>query len=542
MTQAQVKPDPWAEAELIKLGWTESELRELRDLKQRAALLPATAPRALLSIRLSILTEETTSPVRQELDLYRMAVERSSKPVGVARDLGVSATKVPPWKRKDLGEWINNRSPEFDEILFWKLDRFVRRISDLHLMISWCKEFEKTLAAKHDPIDLSTEFGQFMVTIIAGMARIEAANTGVRVESLWKFARTATRWVIGKPIYGYTTVKGEDGGRELVIDPEKARVLRWIFRAMTRKNNPPSLYRIGKILTRAGILPPKKGEWHSANLKAILINPALMGYRVHRPKGLKQGQPSLIAYDTDGEPIKLAEGIFTKEEFQLIQKTLEQRAIKGRKAQSRRTPFLGIIVCGTCGRNYYDTEKTWARVSGEVMRESRLRCASFANGGVCGAPVIPDPKKLYATLRKTVLEELGDFEVVYRTYARGSENLARKVELEASIQHYMRELEPGGQFKVGGFIEKQAMDTLNALGNELSKIDPETTEDRWTYESKGVTYRRHWETEGEDQMEEDLRRTGITFVIHQDHADLNIPEDVKERLVVRDDFFKKQKV
>jgi hypothetical protein len=106
----------------------------------------------------------------------------------------------------------------------------------------------------------------------------------------------------------------------------------------------------------------------------------------------------------------------------------------------------------------------------------------------------------------------------------------------------MRELEPGGQFKVGGFIEKQAMDTLNALGNELSKIDPETTEDRWTYESKGVTYRRHWETEGEDQMEEDLRRAGITFVIHQDHADLNIPEDVKERLVVRDDFFKKQKV
>lgn len=539
MTRAQVKPDPWAEAELIKLGWTESELRELRDLKARADALPPTATRALLSIRLSILTEETTSPVRQELDLYRMAVERNSRPVGVARDLGVSATKVPPWKRKDLGDWINNRSPEFDEILFWKLDRFVRRISDLHLMISWCKEFEKTLAAKHDPIDLSTEFGQFMVTIIAGMARIEAANTGVRVESLWKFARTAQRWVIGKPVYGYMSVKDEDGGRKLVIDPEKERVLTWVFMMLKRGS---SLYRICKMLTRAGILPPRKGEWQSNNLKAILINPALMGYRVYRPKGHKQGQPSAIAYDTDGEPIKVSDGIFTPEEFQTIQKALEQRNVKGRKAQSRRTPFLGIIKCGTCGRNYYDTEKSWVRASGEVMREARLRCASFANGGVCGAPVIPDPKKLYATLRRTVLEELGDFEVVYRTYARGSENLARKVELEASIQHYMSELEPGGQFKVGGFIEKQAMETLNALGNELSKIDPETTEDRWTYESKGVTYRRHWEVEGEDQMEEDLRRTGITFVIHQDHADLNIPEDVKERLVVRDDFFKKQKI
>lgn len=33
--------------------------------------------------------------------------------------------KVPPWKRKELGDWLNNRAPEFDEILFWKLDRFV---------------------------------------------------------------------------------------------------------------------------------------------------------------------------------------------------------------------------------------------------------------------------------------------------------------------------------------------------------------------------------------------------------------------------------
>ncbi|QNE79065.1 hypothetical protein F0344_04440 [Streptomyces finlayi] len=188
------------------------------------SLLPATAPRSLLSIRLSILSEETTSPVRQELDLVRMAVERGCRVIGIARDLGVSATKVPPWKRPQLGDWISNRAPEFDEILFWKLDRFVRRISDLHLMIEWCKEFQKTLAATNDPIDLSTEFGQFMVTIIAGMARIEAANTGVRVESLWKFSRTVEkRWIIGKPVYGYRTKDEGDGTKSLVINPEKAR-------------------------------------------------------------------------------------------------------------------------------------------------------------------------------------------------------------------------------------------------------------------------------------------------------------------------------
>ncbi len=105
----------------------------------------------------------------------------------------MSANKVPPWKRPELGEWINNRAPEFDQILFWKLDRFVRRISDLHLMIEWCKEYGKVLAADKDPIDLDSAYGEMMVTMIAGMARIEAANTGVRLESLWKYARTTER-------------------------------------------------------------------------------------------------------------------------------------------------------------------------------------------------------------------------------------------------------------------------------------------------------------------------------------------------------------
>ncbi|MDF6017970.1 recombinase family protein [Streptomyces sp. JH34] len=228
------------------------------------AQLPTTSPRALLSIRLSILTEETTSPLRQELDLVRMAVERGSRVVGIARDLGVSATKVPPWKRPQLGEWISNRAPEFDEILFWKLDRFVRRISDLHLMIEWCKEHQKTLTAKHDPIDLYTEFGQFMGTIIAGVARIEAANTGVRVESLWKFSRTVEkRWIIGKPVYGYRTEAQRDGTKSLAIDPEKARALRWIHSMIARG---ASLYRACRMLTRAGILPPNKGQWSSGNL------------------------------------------------------------------------------------------------------------------------------------------------------------------------------------------------------------------------------------------------------------------------------------
>ena len=70
-------------------------MAEIEELKRINAGLPENAPKALLSVRLSILTDDTTSPIRQELDLWRQANHDKVHVVGVARNLNVSATKVP---------------------------------------------------------------------------------------------------------------------------------------------------------------------------------------------------------------------------------------------------------------------------------------------------------------------------------------------------------------------------------------------------------------------------------------------------------------
>ena len=99
--------------------------------------------------------------------------------VGVASDLHVSATKVPPWRRKELGGRLNNRAPEFDVLLLWKPHRFVRRLSDLSTVIDWRLKYGKKLVSKNDSIDLTTTAGKSMVTIIGGIAEIEAGEGGV---------------------------------------------------------------------------------------------------------------------------------------------------------------------------------------------------------------------------------------------------------------------------------------------------------------------------------------------------------------------------
>lgn len=521
---------------MLDVEWSPAELRELEDLRQRESLLPADAPRALLSIRLSVLTDETTSPVRQELDLRRFALLRGCRVAGVARDLNVSATKVPPWKRPELGDWINNRAPEFDQILFWKLDRFVRRISDLHLMIEWCKEYGKILAADKDPIDLDSAYGEMMVTMIAGMARIEAANTGVRLESLWKYARTTDRWVIGKPIYGYVSEETPDG-RKLVIHPFRYRVLHWIYDMLVKRER--SMYKITQIVNRAGIPSPGGGKWYAKNLTSILTNPALKGLRVIRPPKAKSKEISRIVYDAEGKPIKVADPLFTDEEFDSLQNALKQNAKHGRKGSKGKqlSRFLGVCLCGNCKANMYKHISKKELKSG-TRYYPKLRCSTYTTEP-CGAPVF-DPDEIYGALADTALDQLGDYEVIHREYARGAENLARVNELQASIKHYMDGLAPGGSFSVGGFIQKQAEEALQKFGAELASIDPESTQDRWLYKSMGVTYRQHWAELGIDQMEKDLLRGGITFLVHPDRCELLIPDDVKQRLVVKDDYFKKK--
>jgi hypothetical protein len=524
----------------IGVTWSAAELAELEELKRINESLPEEAPKALLSVRLSILTDDTTSPIRQELDLWRQANTDRARVVGVARDLNVSATKVPPWKRKDLGDWLNNRAPEFDVLYFWKLDRFVRRILDLQVIIEWCVRLEKNLKSLNDPIDLSSQIGKIMVSLIAGMAEIEAANTGVRVSSLWQYAKTQETWLVGAPVYGYKTERRPDNKNTLVHHPERYRVLRYVIDALHR-TKPPSVYRLCIVLNRAGVPGPSGGLWHGTSLRVILRNPAITGVRTEMKKDPSKNVRSQIVWGTNGKPLQVGPPIATQEEFDHVQKVLD--ALAARRVNSRpwtkgSTQFLGVIVCHTCKGNY--TKRT-NRTKGKTY--FYLRCRTCASAG-------ENPEEIYGSLIETVLEELGDHPVEYREYARGEETRKKLREVEAGIAHYMRELAPGGKFAVGGFVQETAEKTLNGLMAEMAAIDPESTKDRWILTHGGKTYRQQWETGGMEEMTKDLVRAGIKFSIRRETVtlpdgeereetigELLIPDDVKERLAIREDQF-----
>ncbi|MEU6492224.1 recombinase family protein [Streptomyces sp. NPDC046984] len=516
----------------VEAEWTDADLALLEKLRQAEAVLPEDAPRALLSIRLSVLTDETTSPVRQELDLRILARERGCRVVGVASDLNVSATKVPPWRRKQLGDWLNNRSPEFDELLFWKLDRFVRRLSDLSTMIEWSLKRGKNLVSKNDSLDLTTTAGKIMVTIIGGIAEIEAANTSTRVTSLWDYAKTQKEWIIGKPAYGYVTAEDDSGKPVLAIDPDARMALHWARRMALRGRSAQFMVR---CLKRSGLM--SRGLTVTT-LHRRLRNPALLGYRVEEEKQGGQRRSKAIL-GKDGRPIKVAPQIFTEEEFETLGTALDKRK---KKQPPRRvggaTQFLGILLCAEC-----KTNMTVKITNNEFGTYHYLRCRNCKSGGL-GAP---NPQQVYERVVEDVLKVLGDFPVQVRQYAEGAEVRREIKRLQESISLYMKELEPGGRYTKTRFTKEQAEATLDKLIGELEAIDPETAKDRWVNVHGGKTFREHWQEDGIDAMAADLYRVGIRCEVTRTkvararapkvHLRLLIPKDVRQRLVIREDDF-----
>ncbi|WUH93521.1 recombinase family protein [Streptomyces sp. NBC_00433] len=520
----------------VETEWSGADLALLEELKRAETRLPDDAPRALLSIRLSVLTEDTTSPVRQELDLRVKAREMGCRVVGVASDLNVSATKVPPWKRKQLGDWLNNRVPEFDVLLFWKLDRFVRRLSDLSTMIDWCLKYGKNLVSKNDSIDLTTTAGKIMVTIIGGIAEIEATNTSTRVASLWDYTKTQSEWLVGKPSYGYMTTDDDNGKVKLVIDPDAYRVLHWCRRASMRG---VSVTRMVKVLTRAGIPTRGNGTLTTSTMLRRLRNPALLGYRVEEDKNGGGARRSRLVLGTDGKPIRVADAIFTQEEFDDLQAALDRRGKNQPTRQpSGATKFLGVLLCADCGTNL-----TVQITTNSFGKYKYLRCRACPSGGM-GAP---NPDEVYGQLVQDVLSVLGDDPVQTRAYAQGAEARREVKRLEEAVSYYMKELEPGGRYAKTRFTREQAQATLDKLIGELETIDSDTTQDRWITVHNGRTFRQRWEEGGMEAMAADLLRVGIRCRVTRTkvkgvraphvHMKLMIPKDVRERLVLKEDDF-----
>lgn len=456
--------------------------------------------RALIAVRLTVRTDSTTSPERQLEGCRSFCVARGWDVVGVAKDLSVSATAVPPWQRPELSRWLDDRAPEFDVIVFWRLDRFVRRVGDLHEMIEWAEcHGGKGLVSATEPFDLTSSTGKQTATMIATFAQMEAHAVAERVASSRAHLLTSTRWGGGSPPFGYRTY-AKDGARYLEINPKTAAIVR---EAARRVIDGEPVNAICRDFEDRGLPAPgdtyhrnKSGKdflWYPRTLKGILTSPTLLGWKT-RSEGIpgKKYKNRVLVHDQEGRPIRVAEAVLDQEVFDRLQDALDRSSSPvAQRSATPRTPLLNVIKCGGCGKNLQLHTTRKRRKDGTWRVTEKVRCLSRVGSPACPGYVFLPGEEIVTPVLHMLVEAVGDEPVTRRAYVQ------------------------------------------RARTRDESFPSQEVDEDHWQFVPLGTTFAERWQSMRITEIGEDLVHAGITVRCNPRERGghvLDLPEDFRERL------------
>ncbi|MFC8566267.1 recombinase family protein [Streptomyces sp. NPDC057245] len=482
--------------------------------------------RGLSAIRLSVLTEETTSPERQ-----RAANEDAARALGIdlgdreAIDLGVSASKTTPFERPELGKWLNEQADDFDALCFWRFDRAIRSMADMSGLVDWAREKRKMIVFAEGPggrlvldfrngVDLIT---QLVLQIFAFAAEFEAQSIKERVSGAQTAMRTMElRWRGGRPFYGYTPKELEGGGWTLGQDAEAVAVLERIIRDLFAGKTANA---IAADLNEEGVPSPRdhwalkngrktggktgatKGRsvsrerfsWRPSMIPRLLRNPALLGWKTHEGKPVR---------DANGEPImSTTEPILTREEFDAIGALLDSRKAKPAVRRDTKALLLGVIVCACCGgRAYLDRPK------------GMYKCGATSRGQRCERPINLNAELAEKRVTERFLTAVGGLRVTEVVETPGYDPAP---EIAATLAEFKEHQEQEGRqrSKAAAAEWQRRADSLDARLADLEAR--EVVEPKREAVPTDRTYADEWSSAGTDARREMLHDAEASFTVNR---------------------------
>ncbi|WP_406108874.1 recombinase family protein [Streptomyces sp. NBC_01003] len=470
---------------------------------------------ALSVIRLSVRTDETTSPTRQREANGRSARVLNARIVGEAEDLDVSASKTTPFERPELGKWLAEPS-RFDVVLWWRLDRAVRSMADMHELAKWARQYRKMLVFAEGPggmlkLDFRNPLdpiAEIMVTLLAFAAQMEAQAIRERVKGAAEAIRAMPlRWRGARPPYGYMPGPMPDGapGQTLVPDPDAVKVIERIVRELVEDSNPTAVARrlnaeVPPIPTPRDHWAIKKGrptggktggaaydrgttverfKWGASAINSLLRSPTLMGHKVHA------GAP---VRDANGRPVKAsADPILTREEFDNIGALLGARTRDTRPATrvSTNALLLRVVFCDECGTRMYYTKAAGKRVT------NIYGCRATTHGVTCEKPASIKAEWIEEYVEREFLKVAGTWEIVETRKIAGYDPGPEINEVAAELEEHMTQ-SGRARSEAGRRLWQEKHDALDARLAEL-----EATPRRPPLEETirtGRTYADDWKT------------------------------------------------
>ena len=182
--------------------------------------------RAAIYIRVS--TDEQAlhgySLEAQKETLTQFAKSNDMKIVDYYADEGVSARKKYTTRKEFMRMLEDVKQNKIDVILFIKLDRWFRSVSDYYKVQDILEKHKVTWKAVLEDYDTATANGRLHINIKLSIAQDESDRTSERIKFVFENKIKNKEVVTGSIPLGY---KIEN--KRLVIDPEKANIIKAIF-------------------------------------------------------------------------------------------------------------------------------------------------------------------------------------------------------------------------------------------------------------------------------------------------------------------------
>lgn len=466
----------------------------------------------LAAIRLSRLTDASTSPARQREVTTAWADQHGGTIVGEAVDLDVSGS-VNPFERDGLGPWLTDRpSGPWDVLVAWRLDRVSRSALDTLTLLEWLEARGKRLVTVADGIDTGTSMGRLFVQIAGIFAQLERETIRERVIASRAALRASGRWGGEAVHYGYKATPADGGGYRLELDAEAADELRAMYDAVLAGW---SVAQITRDLNARGVPAPRdrqrqlrgqptKGDrWAESTVWGLLASRAALGWTVHGG----EADPSLPK-----APPAVSAGVFDRVQTELA----KRRKSKTRNPGANSAPLSGVAVCWEC------MEPLWHRAQHVPAGRGRQKTPTTYRYYHCktkGHTRQIRADKLEALALKTFIAAHGDTEVEEPVSRPATEASEERAALSVAIDDL-----------TGRMAAARSSGVRAALADQLAELDDRLAELEGVDDDPGgvdlVPTGRLWRDEIARLGEADRRalwiRTGWRFAAQRTEEDVRV--------------------
>lgn len=515
------------------------QVRE-RYAEASASLVAPRPLRAIVGSRVSrVIKEGKTSHHTQREAGERYAAAMDWEIVGAFEDLDVSAT-ISPWERPDLGPWLNDRSNDWDAIIWAKVDRAFRSVKDCSDVAHWAEQNKKILVFADDGIVCNFRDGddksqgamiaKLFLMMSSIFAEMELKRHKARNQDTRNYMNQHNRFPGGRVPYGFKVVPHPEGGKTLAIDESAAEVIRTIGKMFLAGT---SWYDIAAVLTSRGVPTPTQhilavsGErsrrktpvssvWNGVSINQLFQSPTLMGYKCLGRHGNRT-----LARDETGMPIRMSEGIFTEEEWTSIQAEIKRRGFRTER-RSGAAPLLGVVYCGTCQHRLYLKKTT----RGQYVY-NYYRCPERSNKTSCPDHVWRE-EYVQGLVDEAVLLDLDGIQVTRKVFVPGESHTAELAVVLEAMDNYMDQFDRGTfSYPGGAEMFQERMTRLGVRRGELEALPQRA--DAWVDEPTGETYAQAYGRMNAEQRRLLLIMADIRFLFTPNKVRITVPPDLMKR-------------